>query len=115
VLESARPVTYSSVQYEAACRAHLVRIAYRNTGFEPGGIVERFEVDGQPVPRAVATLQLRAAGRPIYSIAIRNCGFDAPSPAIKGDMSLPAVDGLRPNLTFELKREEGIWKLAIVR
>jgi hypothetical protein len=114
------PPSYQLMRYESACRSHIIRIAYRHRSrSSPVRVIERFEIDGRPVPGAVATLQLRAAGRPIERISIRNCGMDPRNPVIVGDVEHSEGSSyrerLRPDLAFELKREGKAWKFAIVR
>ena len=116
LLEHSRPTSYTRIRYETACRNNVIQIAY---GFDPKRMpmsrIERFRIDKKEVEGALAILQLRAAGRSIDNIGIMHCDFDGPNPAIKGSMSLGygsgATSKFPPTVYFELKREDGRWRM----
>lgn len=115
---------YSRTQYEAACGGHVFRITFYNGSGrhtpeyprgERGRVLE-VTIDGAPLGGAVSTFQSWLAGRFVYRLGIMTCGLDANNPIFQGALRTTEIEsnlyGLKPNLYFRIRRENGEWRIV---
>jgi hypothetical protein len=108
---------YNKIDYEAACGSTVFRVRFRN-GPDERGRIDHLLIDGQRVPGAAETLDLRAARRIIDRIGIMNCGMDPHRPVFRGVMVLSQEEsrlaGMRHMLFFRLTRDgRAGWQISV--